>query len=851
MIQLQQERVTDTELDFVSTGTLQIGDASSGALTITGNITRAAATPLNLASGAAISFNPGRIDTATGKLTLAPGTAGVSFATISNDVTAGNTAATSLAFAASTNFAVAISGLTIDTQYQSLGLIGTANLTGVNLALSGSFVPSGGDSFLIINNDGADPVAGQFTGLPEGSEITFNGRSLRVSYVGGNGNDVTLTTLPLQVTTFVPTSTGGVINFSRDVDQSVLNLYDISGNVFGAADIAFRGSAGNLIRGSTVVDPNLRRITFVATNGRLPADDYTLTLRSAANGFRDSNGELLDGDADGTAGGDFVRTFTVAPDAAGTVALQLPNFARGPLQPVNIPALATSGLPISFSDGGGLASASFELRYNPAILMISGATVAPGLPVGAAVTIDTTTAGVAMVQFTSPTPLAAGTTRFINLQATVPSGPNYGAKQVLDLRNIVLNGGAIPAADDDAVHVNVYFGDTTGNGTYSGQDASNVARLATGASNGLQEFKLVDALIIADITGNGGFAASDTSRIQQASVALAVEEIPRLPVPAASIVLGGPDPKLSIPQDLHSTAGGQLTIPVHIDSIVDHTGGGLESGELVIYYDATVFDLQRVSLGALLTAIPGWTFASRIDALAGRVFISFSGLTPLEGYFQGELVRLHAQVKPDAAPGPTAINLAATARDVAVTTQLNEGWLTLIPAPTDAANDPIDGLVTISARANTSDVTPTARLIDNRLLIRGTNQNDFIFVTPVGRDRVRVRVNERIAGVFTTPTDVLVNGQRGDDFLYVSAPLPTTFFSANVEGVGRDLFFAADQPATESRVTEIHAEASAATTAADQQDLALLLLLSDTTPAIETGFIARRAPYRPSLLRRS
>ena len=148
---------------------------------------------------------------------------------------------------------------------------------------------------------------------------------------------------------------------------------------------------------------------------------------------------------------------------------------------------------------------------------------------------------------------------------------------------------------------------------------------------------------------------------------------------------------------LQATCAAAVQVPVNIDSIVDLTGNGLESGELVIDYDATVFDIDRVTLGSLLTSISGWSIASRIDPLAGRVFVSFFGSQPLEGFFQGELVQLHAKVKPDATPGPTAINLAGSARDVAIRTQLNEGWLTLIPAPTDAADDPIDGIVLITA----------------------------------------------------------------------------------------------------------------------------------------------------------
>lgn len=58
------------------------------------------------------------------------------------------------------------------------------------------FAPSIGDSFTIIDNDGADPVSGNFFGLLEGtlfSEVFGTERfTFEISYLGGTGNDVVL-----------------------------------------------------------------------------------------------------------------------------------------------------------------------------------------------------------------------------------------------------------------------------------------------------------------------------------------------------------------------------------------------------------------------------------------------------------------------------------------------------------------------------------------------------------------------------------------------------------------------------------------------------------------------------------
>ncbi len=532
-----------------------------------------------------------------------------------------------------------------------------------------------------------------------------------------------------QVSSFSSTSTGAVLDFNRDLNPAALNLFDLQGGTLGLADVTLVGATVGDVRGSVVIDSSLRRLTFVATVGVLPPDSYTLTLRSAADGFIDTTTTLLDGDANSTAGGNYVRTFIVSSSPANAVTLSVANFARGPQQSVNIPANGASGLPIAFSNGGGITTATFNLRYNPALLNITAATVAPGLPAGATVSINTGTAGVAVIQFNSPTALVAGTTRFVDLTANVPTTATYRTKHVLDFTNIVLNAGLIPAVDDDALHIAAYFGDTTGNGSYSSTDAAKISRVAVGFDTGFQLYKLLDPTIIGDVSGAGGISSTDTSRMLQAAVGFPIAEIPQLPLPAVSLLQGGPDPKLSIPTNLVAARGSELIVPVNIDSIVNLTGNGLESADLVIYYDPKVLSITSISLGSLVASRGGWMIASRIDAPAGRIFVSLAGNRRLEGYFQGELVQMHALVKATAKPGPSAINLAASASNTAQVTQLNEGYLTLVPAPTNAANDPgVDGLLTILAG-------PTNRLARDLALLQilASGQRDLVSHAPVSR----------------------------------------------------------------------------------------------------------------------
>ena len=54
-----------------------------------------------------------------------------------------------------------------------------------------------GDTFTIIDNKGPYPIEGNamFKDLPEGAEVTVGGAIFKISYVGGDGNDVVLTAL--------------------------------------------------------------------------------------------------------------------------------------------------------------------------------------------------------------------------------------------------------------------------------------------------------------------------------------------------------------------------------------------------------------------------------------------------------------------------------------------------------------------------------------------------------------------------------------------------------------------------------------------------------------------------------
>jgi autotransporter-associated beta strand protein len=53
-----------------------------------------------------------------------------------------------------------------------------------------------GALFTVINNTSANPIFGTFSNLADGSVFTSNGTNFQASYIGGDGNDLTLTVVP-------------------------------------------------------------------------------------------------------------------------------------------------------------------------------------------------------------------------------------------------------------------------------------------------------------------------------------------------------------------------------------------------------------------------------------------------------------------------------------------------------------------------------------------------------------------------------------------------------------------------------------------------------------------------------
>jgi hypothetical protein len=342
------------------------------------------------------------------------------------------------------------------------------------------------------------------------------------------------------VSELTPTASGFQVTFTNPVDDADLNLIDSETAGLGPADVVLTGTSSGPVAGSVVVFE--RMVEFIKTGDPLAPDNYAVTLRSAANGFKDTDGMLLDGNGDGTPGDDYSMSFVVDEPAANQVTVGIPDIVRGPGQEVNLPANETTGIPLSLSDGTNIRAIDARIAYDPARLNITAAAVGPDAPAGASVVLNSSTPGLAILVYFSSTPLAAGEVVPINLTATVPAdnaSDNYGSPQVLDVHDVVISDGndnESPVLVDKALHVVTFFADVTANGRLNAADAAGIARVAALLDGGFTNTPLSDPGLLGDISGNNRLNAADASLAAQAAALIPVDQIP--PIPGGVVITG-------------------------------------------------------------------------------------------------------------------------------------------------------------------------------------------------------------------------------------------------------------------------------------------------------------------------
>jgi autotransporter-associated beta strand protein len=140
----------------------------------------------------AVSLNGGTI---AGSGTVGAITSTASGGTVDPGVTTGILTTGNINWSTGTpTFSVQLNGTTAGSGYDQLTTSGTINLTGAHLSAAVGFTPTNGASFTIINNTGGSAITGTFSGLAEGASVTLGGWDFKITYLGGTGHSVLLTT---------------------------------------------------------------------------------------------------------------------------------------------------------------------------------------------------------------------------------------------------------------------------------------------------------------------------------------------------------------------------------------------------------------------------------------------------------------------------------------------------------------------------------------------------------------------------------------------------------------------------------------------------------------------------------
>lgn len=166
-----------------------------------------------------------------------------------------------LSLAAGSIFIVEIGGATPGTGHDQLLVTGTVAMDGAALSLVASYLPAENDAYILIFNDGSDPVTGTFSGFPEGAIVSQDflgsGLTARVTYAGGDGNDVAIV---------VDGALPAIRDHDGEADHFTLRLDGTGRNI-------------EILNGSTVIHSRpIAGVTGVVTfEGEVGQDD-TLTV---------------------------------------------------------------------------------------------------------------------------------------------------------------------------------------------------------------------------------------------------------------------------------------------------------------------------------------------------------------------------------------------------------------------------------------------------------------------------------------------------------------------------------------------------------------------------------------------
>jgi len=153
--------------------------------------------------------------------------------------------------------------------------------TGSSISVGGSVTLAGnldlvappglavGSSYLLLNKASAGAISGTFNGLPEGATFTASGYDWQITYLGGDGNDVTVTLADPPLTAI------------QQWRQTYFGATENTGNAVDSADANLDGET-NLLEFATGQDPRASTLAFTTLTPAGANFTFTYTRSKAA-----------------------------------------------------------------------------------------------------------------------------------------------------------------------------------------------------------------------------------------------------------------------------------------------------------------------------------------------------------------------------------------------------------------------------------------------------------------------------------------------------------------------------------------------------------------------------------------
>lgn len=204
-------------------------------------------------------------------------------------------------------------GTTPGVLYDQMIVNGGVNFSGTTLSVSIGYVPTPGDGFVLVANDGTDAISGTFAGLPEGATITLAALAFHISYHGGDGNDVALTSLAVPPPGASTDVNDGAAQRSRvtTIQVTFSTVVTFAGPVQNAFRVSRTPPGAPTGDVTLTVDltpstatQTIAKLSFggaLTEFGSLIDGNYTLTVFSSQVS---AGGVAFDGNLDGSPGGD-------------------------------------------------------------------------------------------------------------------------------------------------------------------------------------------------------------------------------------------------------------------------------------------------------------------------------------------------------------------------------------------------------------------------------------------------------------------------------------------------------------------------------------------------------------------